>query len=80
MTKTTRRFTYAYSRVYGWCVYDREYGQEPAYMACCELLPPIKQDESGTVCESPVLLKSEYAAMSLCRKLNVASARQASKF
>lgn len=70
-----KRFTYSYSRVYGWCVYDRERGQSPAYEACSELLPPVKVDESGTVCESPVLLKNEYAAMSLCRRLNVALKR-----
>ena len=64
------RFTYSHSSVYGWCVYDRERGQSPAYDACCELLPPVKVDESGTTCESPVLLKNEYAAMRLCAKLN----------
>ena len=74
---TNKRFTYGQSRVYGWCVYDRERGQSPAYEACCEMLPPIRQDESGTVCESPVLLKNEYAAMSLCRKLNLANAKSA---
>lgn len=71
----TKRFTYRHSSVYGWCVYDRERGQSPAYDACCELLPPVKVDENGTTCVSPVLLPSEYAAMSLCRKLNVAHKR-----
>lgn len=67
-----KRFTYSHSSVYGWCVYDREHGQSPAYEACCELLPPVKVDESGTTYESPVLLKNEYAAMRLCSKLNIA--------
>ena len=69
------RFTYSHSSVYGWCVYDRERGQSPAYDACCELLPPVKVDESGTTCESPVMLRSEYAAMRLCSRLNLAHKR-----
>lgn len=69
------RFVYGRSHIYGWCVYDRDRGMIPAYEACCELLPPVKVDGSGTICESPVLLKTEYAAMSLCRKLNVAHKR-----
>lgn len=68
-----KRFYYARSTVYGWCVYDRERGQSPAYDACCELLPPVKVDESGTIYESPVLLQNEYAAMRLCTKLNLAT-------
>ena len=74
---TSNRFTYGHSSVYGWCVYDREREHAPAYEACCEMLPPVRQDENGMVCESPVLLKNEYAAMSLCRKLNLAHARSA---
>ena len=70
-----KRFTYSHSRVYGWCVYDREHGQSPAYDACHELLPPVKVDESGITCESPVMLKSEYAAMRLCLRLNLAHKR-----
>lgn len=70
-----KRFTYRHSSVYGWCVYDKERGQSPAYDACCELLPPVKVDESGTTCESPVLLKNEYAAMRLCSRLNLAHKR-----
>ena len=69
------RFTYSRSSVYGWCVYDHEQGQVPAYGACSELLPPVEVNESETVWESPVLLRNEYAAMSLCRKLNVAHRR-----
>ena len=69
------RFVYSNSHVYGWCVYDKECHMSPAYDACCELLPPVKVDESGTTCESPVLLKSEYAAMRLCSKLNLAHKR-----
>lgn len=65
------RFTYSHSSVYGWCVYDRERGQSPAYDACCELLSPVKVD----TCESPVMLKSEYAAMRLCSRLNLAHKR-----
>lgn len=74
--ETTKRFTYFHSSVYGWCVYDNEHGKSPAYDACCELLPPIKSDESGTTCESPVLLKNEYAAMRLCSRLNIAWKKQ----
>ena len=70
-----RRFTYSRSSVYGWRVYDREHGSSLAYDACSELLPPVKVDESGTTCESPVLLKNEYAAMRLCLRLNLAHKR-----
>lgn len=73
--KTRQRFTYSHSGVYGWCVYDRERGHSPAYDACSELLPPVKVDESGTTCESPVMLKNEYTAMRLCSKLNMAHKR-----
>lgn len=66
---TQLRFYYNRSTCYGWCVYDRLY-QAPAYEACADLLPPIKQDESGTTTESPVMLRSEYAAMRLCSRLN----------
>lgn len=69
-----KRFYYNYSSVYGWCVYDRQI-QMPAYDACAELLPPVRQDESGTVTESPVLLETEYKAMRLCSRLNVAYKR-----
>lgn len=65
-----KRFVYGHSSVYGWTVYDKERGTEPAYEACCDLLPPLKVDESGTICESPVMLDSEYQAMRLCMKLN----------
>ena len=47
----------------------------PAYNACCELLPPLKVDETGTTYESPVLLSSEWEAMKLCSKLNRRVAR-----
>lgn len=66
-----KRFYYSKSSVYGWCVYDRQI-QMPAYDACAELLPPVRQDENGTVTESPTLLESEYKAMRLCARLNVA--------
>ena len=69
------RFVYGKSHVYGWCVYDVERGRCPAYEACSELLPPVKVDESGTTCVSPVLLQNEYAAMRLCSKLNAAHKR-----
>ena len=65
-----KRFYYSKSIIYGWCVYDRN-TNEPAYNACAELLPPVKQDESGTVTVSPTMLESEYKAMSLCTKLNI---------
>lgn len=69
------RFTYSYSHVYGWTVYDNERGREPAYEACSELLPPVKDDADGTVYESPVMLRNEYAAMRLCSRLNGAHRR-----
>lgn len=66
-----KRFFYSHSSIYGWCVYDREYGS-PAYMACAEILPPVYDGENGAVDESPVLLENEYKAMRLCARLNVA--------
>ena len=66
-----KRFFYNHSSVYGWCVYDRECGS-PAYMACADLLPPVTVNEDGAVDESPVLLESEYKAMRLCSRLNLA--------
>lgn len=45
----------------------------PAYEACCELLPPVQVEEDGTtIMESPILLESEYKAIRLCMRLNVA--------
>lgn len=73
-----KRFYYSKSMVYGWCVYDRQI-HGPAYTACAELLPPVRQDESGTVTESPILLETEYKAMRLCAKLNVAYKRSIKK-
>lgn len=70
-----KRFYYSQSSVYGWCVYDRQ-THTPAYDACADLLPPVRQDESGTVTESPVMLESEYKAMRLCSRLNVAYKRE----
>ena len=69
-----KRFYYNRSVVYGWCVYDRQI-QMPAYDACAELLTPVRQDENGTVTESPTLLENEYKAMRLCARLNVAYKR-----
>ena len=69
-----KRFYYNRSTVYGWCVYDRK-TNTPAYDACAELLPPVRQDESGTTTESPVMLTNEYVAMRLCARLNVAYKR-----
>lgn len=69
-----KRFYYNRSVVYGWCVYDRQV-QMPAYDACAELLPPVRQDENGTVTESPTMLENEYKAMRLCARLNVAYKR-----
>ena len=69
-----KRFYYNQSSVYGWCVYDRQ-TNTPAYEACADLLPPIRQDENGTITESPVLLDTEYQAMRLCTRLNVAERR-----
>ena len=70
-----KRFYYSRSNVYGWCVYDR-HTNIPAYEACADLLSPINDrtewSVSGMVMVSPVLLESEYKAMSLCRKLNLA--------
>lgn len=66
-----KRFYYNHSTVYGWCVYDR-HTHQPAYEACADLLPPVKWDESGMLAESCTMLKSEYEAMKLCRRLNKA--------
>ena len=66
------RFFYRRSSIYGWAVYDRMYN-EPAYMACQDLLPPEKEDESGTICMSPVLLNSEHDAIKLCVRLTRAA-------
>lgn len=63
------RFQYGKSAVYGWCVYDTELGNIPAYAACTELLAPLKDGNYP----SPVLLQSEYAAMRLCSRLNRAA-------
>lgn len=63
-----RRFFYKHSVVNGWCVYDRQESCAPAYEACAELLPFVDK----YVAESPVLLENEFAAMKLCRRLNVA--------
>ena len=65
-----KRFYYSRSTVYGWCVYDRQ-TQTPAYEACADLLPPVKQDQSGITTESPIC-ETEWEAMRLCAKLNVA--------
>lgn len=67
-----KRFQYGYSKIYGWCVYDAELGMMPAYQACCDLLPRVTPD----MAESPTLLKSEYAAMRLCARLNNALKRR----
>lgn len=63
------RFKYSHSMVYGWCVYDTALGNIPAYSACNFLLP-LQETDWGAVSESPTMLKSEYDAMSLCRRLN----------
>lgn len=62
-------FVVGHSHVYGWCVYDSRYGYKPAYEACADLLPPIVQDENGTLCESPVMLRNYIAAMNLKNRL-----------
>ena len=64
------RFYYSRSVVYGWCVYDRQ-TNTPAYEACCDYLPPISDDESGKVCVSPIC-DTEFQAMRICTKLNIA--------
>lgn len=66
-----KRFYYSQSHVYGWCVYDRKYGS-PAYEACADLLPPVREDIDGAIMESPTMLENEYKAMRLCARLNVA--------
>lgn len=66
------RFYYHRSSIYGWTVYDRKY-QEPAYIACQDLLPPERVDESGTVCVSPIMLSSEHDAIKLCVRLTRAA-------
>lgn len=73
------RFRWGKSHIYGYCVYDTQAGHNPAYTACCELLPPISSDENGTICESPVLLENEYQAARLCGRLNTAWRKQLKK-
>lgn len=69
------RFTYSKSTTYGWCVRDRSRNNEPAYDACHLYLEPVSVDEHGCITyPSPVCLPNEYAAMKLCRKLNLATA------
>lgn len=65
-----KRFYYNRSNVYGWCVYDR-HTHQPAYEACADLLPPLRQDETGTYCESPIC-QTEWMAVRICSKLNIA--------
>lgn len=69
-----KRFYYNHSTVYGWCVYDRQ-TQMPAYDACAELLPPVSQNENGTTTESPIC-DTEYQAMKLCTRLNLADKKR----
>ena len=66
-----KRFYYNRSTVYGWCVYDRQ-TQTPAYEASAQLLPPVSENNGGTITRSVVMLSGEYEAMRLCSKLNVA--------
>lgn len=68
-----KRFYYTRSTLYGWCVYDRE-TNIPAYEGCQDLLPPVSQDENGTITETPIC-DTEYQAMRLCCRLNVAYKR-----
>lgn len=70
------RFRWGKSHIYGYCVYDTQAGHNPAYTACSELLPPISSDVRGTICESPVMLESEYKAARLCARLNSAWRKQ----
>ena len=65
-----KRFYYSKSMVYGWCVYDRQ-TNTPAYEACCDYLTPIVDDENGAIYETP-LCCTEYQAMRLCTRLNIA--------
>lgn len=69
-----RRFYYSRSTVYGWCVYDRQ-TNTPAYDACCEYLPPVSDNEEGRVCVSPIC-DTEFQAMRLCSKLNLATRKE----
>ena len=63
-----KRFIAAHSNLYGWCVYDTKRQCSPAYDACCDLLPRVAEG----VAETPVLLKSEFAAIQLAMRLNCA--------
>lgn len=63
------RFYYSHSTVYGWCVYDRQRGHEPAYEACSELLP-LKSPNIGNIPDSPVMIERELQALRLCAALN----------
>lgn len=69
-TPMEKRFYYCRSHVYGWAVYDRQ-TNTPAWEACAQYLPPVRQDENGTVTVDPCC-DSEYAAMRLCTKLSIA--------
>ena len=62
-----KRFYYARSFIYGWCVYDRR-THTPAYEACAEYLPKIFTD-GGIMVVDPTNL-TEAKAMLLCHKLN----------
>lgn len=78
--KPKLRFVYDKSYVYGWTVYDRNSGMEPAYTACSELLPPVISEETGDLMSvSCTQLESEYAAMMLCHRLNSAWRRKQRK-
>ena len=66
---TKKRFYYAHSTVYGWCVYDRAMGNVPAYEACSELLP-LKSPHIGNIVDSPILIEKEHQALRLSAALN----------
>ena len=67
-----RRFTYRYSNVYGWAVYDNKEGG-PAYRACSDMLPAHEDVNGDIVAESPVMLRNEWQALRLAQRLEKAS-------
>ena len=69
-----RRFYYNRSIVYGWCVYDRQ-TNTPAYEACAEYLPQVDTGNPFEIQYVSPLCDSEYQAMRLCTRLNLAIKR-----
>lgn len=67
-----KRFVYGRSNLYGWVVYDRQRGSVPAYDACATMLPLVLGEGDDLVAQSPILMRSEYAAAKMAMQLNKA--------